>query len=392
MRIAPVTRRIQRPPTPEPATSVFVPPPVPVVVAPPAPVFVSPPAPVFVSPPAPVVVAPPTPVMVAPPAPGFMIFQNCPPDKVYVLDGGLATELERDGFSLLHDPLWSARILHENPEAIVQVHNRYLESGAEIITTASYQASLVGFQKHLGLTFEQSKQLLKSSVDLANKARKKYFDDFKETKEILVAGSIGSYGAALADGSEYTGDYCEKLTHEELINWHRPRIDCLIEAGVDLLAFETIPSVKEGEALMKILKDLPSTKAWLSFSCQSMHQTSHKEDIGTSALTCMKMASLNQLVAVGFNCCSPEYVESLLKDINAVSNGYPLIVYPNSGEKWDSNTGWTGGKVTRNHTCLESWINSSAKIIGGCCRTTPGDISQIAKYFQRKNNFVIYWN
>ncbi|GFT03450.1 homocysteine S-methyltransferase YbgG [Trichonephila clavipes] len=171
---------------------------------------------------------------------------------------------------------------------------------------------------------------------------------------------------------------------KELISWHRPRINCLIEAGVDILAFETIPSVKEGEALMKILKDLPNTKAWLSFSCQSMHQTSHKEDIGISALTCMKMASSNQLVAVGVNCCPPEYAESLLRDINAVANGYPLIVYPNSGEKWDSNIGWTGSKVRPNHTYLDSWLSSSARIIGGCCRTTPNDISEISKFLQNK--------
>ncbi|GFY41071.1 selenocysteine Se-methyltransferase [Trichonephila inaurata madagascariensis] len=152
------------------------------------------------------------------------MWDSCPADKVYVLDGGLATELERDGFSLLHDPLWSARILHEKPEAIVRVHNRYLESGAEIIITASYQASISGFQKHLGLTFEQSKNLLKLSVELAHKARMQYYDNSKETREILVAGSIGSYGAALADGSEYTGNYCDKLTQEELISWHRPQL------------------------------------------------------------------------------------------------------------------------------------------------------------------------
>ncbi|GFT03456.1 homocysteine S-methyltransferase 2 [Trichonephila clavipes] len=146
----------------------------------------------------------------------FMMWGSCPADKVYVLDGGLATELERDGFSLLHDPLWSARILHEKPESIVRVHNRYLESGAEIIITASYQASISGFQKHLGLTFEQSKNLLKLSVELAHKAKMQYYDNSKETREILVAGSIGSYGAALADGSEYTGDYCDKLTQESL--------------------------------------------------------------------------------------------------------------------------------------------------------------------------------
>ncbi|KAF8771558.1 Homocysteine S-methyltransferase like protein [Argiope bruennichi] len=230
-------------------------------------------------------------------------------------------------------------MLHKNPDAIVRVHDKYLANGAEIIITASYQASIPGFQKHLGVTSEKSKELLKSSVELARKAIREHRNKTKETKEIFVAGSVGSYGAALADGSEYTGDYCDIITHEELISWHRPRIECLIDAGVDLLAFETIPSVKEGEALMKLLKEFPNVKAWLSFSCQSMHQTSHKEDIATSALTCMKMAPPGQLVAIGVNCCPPEFAKSLLKDIGAVSNGFPLIVYPNSGEKWDTNEG-----------------------------------------------------
>ncbi|GBN24644.1 Homocysteine S-methyltransferase YbgG [Araneus ventricosus] len=170
-------------------------------------------------------------------------------------------------------------------------------------------------------------------------------------------------------------------TLDDLINWHRPRIECLIDAGVDLLAFETIPSVKEGEALMRLLKDFPNVKAWLSFSCQSMHQTSHKEDIATSALTCMKMALPGQLIAIGVNCCPPEFAKSLLKDISTISDGFPLIVYPNSGEKWDNREGWSGDKVKTNSSYIESWIQSGAKIIGGCCRTTPNDIFDIHKYF-----------
>ncbi|CAL1291754.1 unnamed protein product [Larinioides sclopetarius] len=309
------------------------------------------------------------------------MWQNCPKDKVYILDGGLASELEQDGFSLLHDPLWSARMLHENPDAIVRVHDRYLTNGAEIIITASYQASIPGFQKHLGVSCEESKILLKSSVELARKAIQQHSDKTKDSKEIFIAGSVGSYGAALADGSEYTGDYCNEITHEDLIKWHHPRIECLIDAGVDLLAFETIPSVKEGEALMKLLKDFPNAKAWLSFSCQSMHQTSHKENIATSALTCLKMAPPGQLLAIGVNCCPPEFSKSLLKDISTISDGFPLIVYPNSGEKWDNREGWSGDKVKPNSYYIESWMKSGAKIIGGCCRTTPNDIFDIYKYF-----------
>ncbi|KAG8188877.1 hypothetical protein JTE90_018282 [Oedothorax gibbosus] len=306
--------------------------------------------------------------------------------QITILDGGLATELERNGLSLQGDPLWSARVLHENPDAIVEVHKSYLQNGAQVLTTSSYQASFTGFKKHLGLSHEESRKLLKLSIDLAKRARKEYNEETNAgDKNILVAGSIGSYGAALADGSEYNGSYAEDLSHGDFINWHRPRIECLVEAGADLLAFETIPALNEAEALMKILNDMPHVKAWLSFSCQSMHKTSHGDEISAAALNCMKIARSDQLVAVGVNCCQPEFAESLLKDISSVSHGYPLVVYPNSGELWDTTVGWTGTKGQPNHTYLESWIKSGANYIGGCCRTTPEDILEISKYVGQAN-------
>ncbi|XP_035208321.1 homocysteine S-methyltransferase YbgG-like isoform X2 [Stegodyphus dumicola] len=267
-----------------------------------------------------------------------------------------------------------------------KIHHSYLERGADIITTASYQASIGGFQKHLGLNLDESKRLIKLSVELAENAKQDHLkESISECKEILIAGSVGPYGAALADGSEYSGKYCDKVSHEELIKWHLPRIQCLLDAGADLLAFETMPAVKEAEALMKLLHDFPHAKAWLSFSSQSMHYTCNGEDISSAALNCIKRAPSGQLVAVGVNCCPAEFAGSLLKDIASVSDGFPLIVYPNSGEKWDHQQGWTGEKVKPNHTYLDTWVNASAKIIGGCCRTTPEDIFHIHQFACEKN-------
>lgn len=301
---------------------------------------------------------------------------------MYVLDGALATELERNGFSLQGDPLWSARLLHENPEAITEIHKSYLESGADIITTSSYQASVSGFKESLGLNDDEAKNLIKSSVALAKKAVEQYGLHSKGGQRILIAGSVGSYGAALADGSEYTGNFCDSMTQEELIKWHRPRVQSLVDAGADLLAFETIPALKEAEALVKLLKEYSGLKAWLSFSSQSKDKTAHGEDISTAALKCSEM-SQNQLIAIGVNCCSPEFAVGLLENINSVLPDFPLIVYPNSGEIWDTNTGWSGGNAKPIKEYLKCFVNSNVKYIGGCCRTTPNDIQDIYELIQK---------
>lgn len=302
-------------------------------------------------------------------------------EKIKVLDGGLSTELEKFGCNLTGDPLWSARILSTDPDLIVKVHKSYLESGAEIITTASYQASVQGFQEYLKITGGEARTLIQKSVKLAQQAKEEYLreNSWKKTpKDILIAGSVGPYGAYAADGSEYTGDYCDHMTQEELIAWHRPRVECLVECGVDVIAFETIPAVKEGEALMKLLQEFPSVKAWLSFSCQTLHETAHKEDISSAVNQCVKLAPAGQLLACGVNCCPPQYVETLLKDISTKTQGIPLIAYPNSGEKWESKTGWANERADPLSKYVSSWIDASARFIGGCCRTGPQDISEIA--------------
>jgi homocysteine S-methyltransferase len=79
---------------------------------------------------------------------------------------------------------------------------------------------------------------------------------------------VGPYGAYLHDGSEYNGYYTDRTPSEVLKNYHKSKIGALVEAGVDLLAIETIPSKKEAEIIVEIIKEFPNIKAWLSFSCQ----------------------------------------------------------------------------------------------------------------------------
>ena len=146
---------------------------------------------------------------------------------VLVIDGALATELERRGCDL-KDKLWSAKILLEQPEKIKQVHYDYFKAGADCAITASYQATVEGFSKR-GLSEEQALTLIQKSVRLAVEARDEFWAEESsrmERAKPFVAASVGPYGAFLADGSEYRGNY--GLTAKEMKDFHRPRMKTLI--------------------------------------------------------------------------------------------------------------------------------------------------------------------
>uniref|UniRef100_A0A3Q3LM60 Zgc:172121 n=1 Tax=Mastacembelus armatus TaxID=205130 RepID=A0A3Q3LM60_9TELE len=295
-----------------------------------------------------------------------------------ILDGGLATQLEAQGVHLQGDPLWSARLLHTNPQAIKDVHYRFLLSGADVITTATYQASITGFINHLNMSCEGARELLMSGVHLAKETVERFIVlKMADSRYFLVAGSVGPYGAFLHNGSEYTGAYAKEMSIEELKGWHRPHIDCLVAAGVDLIAFETIPSIKEAEALVEVLKEFPNSKAWLSFSCKDGRCISD----GSPFTDAVQIANKStQLVAVGVNCCSPAVVEPLLDSARSLlCPDMSWVVYPNSGEEWDSEQGWlTSGKTSASIPELShTWIKQGAAMIGGCCRIGPADIADL---------------
>ena len=295
---------------------------------------------------------------------------------VVILDGALATELERRGADL-NDPLWSAKVLLEAPEMIRQLHYDYFLAGADVAITASYQASFQGFMAR-GLSREEAAALMRLSVQLAQEARDQFWADPANREgrlRPLVAASVGCYGAFLADGSEYRGDY--GLSKQALQDWHRPRMAELVAAGPDLLACETIPCQLEGEALVELLAEFPGTPAWLSFSCCDEAHVCHGEPFRE----CVALANASpQIVAVGLNCTPPPYVEPLLRSAAGVTDR-PLLAYPNSGERWDAvNQCWIEGTgATEFGPPSRRWYAAGARIIGGCCRTRPQDIRDMAQ-------------
>jgi homocysteine S-methyltransferase len=283
-----------------------------------------------------------------------------------VLDGGLATELEARGADLSGD-LWSARLLLDEPDLIRQVHRAYFEAGAEVAITASYQASYEGFSRN-GHDRAETATLLRWSVQLARDAA----DEAGEGA--LVAASVGPYGASLADGSEYTGEY-GGIDAASLTDWHRPRLEVLLSAEPDVLAVETIPSIVEAEALVALLAGIPEARAWVTFSCRDGE---HLSD-GTPFVEAIAVvAESPQVVAAGVNCTPPAFVSSLLA--SARDAEVPLIAYPNAGDTWDAvEKVWiTSGEHPDLGAASREWRAAGATSVGGCCGVGPVDISAMA--------------
>lgn len=289
-----------------------------------------------------------------------------------ILDGALATELEARGCNLA-DALWSAKVLMENPELIYQVHYDYFAAGAHCAITASYQATPQGFAQR-GLDETQALALIRQSATLAKRARDDYRAASGSSAPLLVAGSVGPYGAFLANGAEYRGDYA--LPEDEMKAFHRPRIAALLEAGVDLLACETLPSFAEAEALVSLLAEFPDSSAWFSFT---LRDAQHISDGTPLSKVAALLNAAPQVVALGINCVALESVTPALRSLQALCDK-PLLVYPNSGEQYDasSKTWHSAPSGCTLHDKFPEWQQAGARLIGGCCRTTPQDIAAIA--------------
>lgn len=290
-----------------------------------------------------------------------------------VLDGAMATELEKLSVDTASD-LWSAAALLHQPEAIAQVHRSYFEAGAHCATTNTYQANIVAFQE-VGLSESESAQLIRQAVHIALQARHEVINLYPG-RVMVVAGSVGPYGAYVADGSEYTGSY--ELTDQGYRDFHRPRLALLQEAGVDCIALETMPNGGEVKALLGLLADeFPLVEAWLSFS---LADANHLCD-GTPLAEVMPLVNESQQVlAVGLNCTALKMVEPALRSLSALTDK-PLLAYPNSGETYDPVTKtWHEAPAGSSlGSWAPRWVEAGARMVGGCCRTSPADIAELAQ-------------
>ncbi|MBL8307640.1 MAG: homocysteine S-methyltransferase [Rubrivivax sp.] len=293
-----------------------------------------------------------------------------------VLDGALATELERRGADL-RDALWSARLLIEQPGMIRAVHLDYFRAGADVATTASYQASFEGFARR-GLSHEDAAALMRLSVRLACEARDQALAERAPADARpapLVAASVGPYGAVLADGSEYRGRY--GLDEAALLNFHRPRLQLLAASGADLLACETLPCIAEARALARLM-DEAGTRGWISFSARDGGHVCEGDSIEDAVAA---VQGFDSVVAIGVNCTPPQHVAELLVRART-RTAKPLLAYPNAGETWDARAKRWLPAAECAHRPFEDlamdWAAAGARLIGGCCRTGPAQIAALA--------------
>jgi homocysteine S-methyltransferase len=296
---------------------------------------------------------------------------------VMVLDGGFATELERGG-AVLDSSLWSAKLILDDPGAIAEVHRAFLEAGADCIATATYQASIEGFQE-MGVGREEAERLMIASVALAARA----VDDFWaiDSSRVgrlrpLVAASLGPYGAFLADGSEYDGRY--GVGRDVLERFHRDRFLIMASSEADLIAFETIPSLVETEVILGILDETSDVWAWLSFSCQDGVHLDDGTPLRNAVAACVEA---DRVAAVGVNCTHPRFMCELISEIRAETS-LPVAVYPNSGEAYDAvSKTWgevsIGTELQHWGDAAAEWVEAGASLVGGCCRVTASDISGV---------------
>jgi len=294
-----------------------------------------------------------------------------------VLDGALATELELRGADL-RDPLWSAKILIDRPEMIQAVHRDYFFAGADIATTATYQATFEGFGRR-GISPARAEELMGSAVSLAAAARESFWSQPANRigrLEPLIAASVGPYGAMLADGSEYRGRYA--IGDAELADFHYRRLTVLARSGADIIACETLPCLREALVLARLIAEFPPVSAWISFSCRDGAKNSEGECVAECAAA---LDDFPHIAGLGVNCTAPQHIAELLRRMRERS-AKPLVVYPNSGQFYDAAAKrWSGGAsdVSLARGAL-AWYEAGARIIGGCCRTGPLDIRALSDF------------
>ncbi|AFS40688.1 homocysteine S-methyltransferase [Leuconostoc gelidum] len=306
-------------------------------------------------------------------------FESYIESGVVVIDGGMGSELEKRQIDV-NNSWWSASALIQSPEDICDIHKNYFNAGASLAITDTYQAHIKSFTDQ-GLSETKAYELIDSAVNLARHGLEN-----SNRSDGLIAGSVGPYGAYLANGAEYTGNYY--LSESEFQAFHRPRIARLIADGVDVFALETMPNFEETKALGHLLQqEFPSVDAYLSFATEN---GDHLWDGTPLSEAVTYFESISQIKAIGVNCTSPQNILPALKNITP-NTSKKIIVYPNAGDDYDPETKrWVSqhGPIKWDEL-VPIWLAAGASLIGGCCRTSPDDINEIAlAIINTKQSFV----
>lgn len=295
--------------------------------------------------------------------------------KPLLIDGAMSTALEQLGADT-NNSLWTASVLANQPALVKKVHQEYFKAGARLAITDTYQANVPAFIKN-GYSKQEAHSLIQRAVALAKEAR----DEYQQETGIYnyVAGALGPYGAYLANGSEYTGDY--HLSAIEYQQFHRPRLTDILTVGVDVIAIETQPRLDEVLAELDLVKELaPDTLCYVSFSLKDSTRLPDGTPLAVAART---VAKYPNVFAVGVNCIPLEEVTAAIETVHQVTDK-PVIAYPNSSATYDPTTKtWSYPHGRRSLVdYLPQWLAAGLTIIGGCCTTTPQDIAALHEYLK----------
>jgi homocysteine S-methyltransferase len=257
--------------------------------------------------------------------------------------------------------MWTGELLLTNPEAMTAAHRSFVDAGADIVITGSYQLSFEGGRR-AGWTDDDVERALRNSTTAARLAA---------NDDTLVAASIGPFGAQLNDGSEFRGNY--GVVDTVIRDYHDRRLDILLDTEPDLLALETMPDLAEVRVLLELIEsksaDMPF---WVSFTVTEPGAICGG---GTFAEACALVENFANAIAVGIN-CSPLSV--ITPTLSGVETDLPFVVYPNAGQTWDSDAmAWSGEPEFATRVDVDEWVNLGARIVGGCCGYGPSNLPPI---------------
>lgn len=287
-----------------------------------------------------------------------------------VLDGGLSTALENLGADT-SSRLWTAGAVMTSPDLVMEAHRSYVEAGADVVTTASYQCGVEEFVA-AGLGPAEARRALVATTELARRAT--------VGTDVAVAASLGPFGASRADGSEYSGRY--DASFDDVIRYHRDKIAIVVDTGPDIVAVETLPRADEAAAIADALVAVGAPPAWFSFGCRDARTTYGGDDLATAI---GRVIDYPALVAIGVNCAAPDVIDGAIETVGSVRRGAPMVAYPNHGRRWDAvHARWIGDAHRFPESELvDRWTASGVALLGGCCGVGPTDVARLTSLRSR---------
>ncbi|RMD40375.1 hypothetical protein DV735_g4749, partial [Chaetothyriales sp. CBS 134920] len=321
---------------------------------------------------------------------------------ILLLDGGLGTTLEDEHaikFST-STPLWSSHLLISSPEVLSHVQSDFAQAGADILLTATYQASIDGFRKTLvagqPVQEQDAKRYMLSSVKISRNALNTSNGDG------LVALSLGPYGATMSPSTEYSGQY-GSISGADLVEFHRQRLELFASdeatwASIDLLAFETLPRLDEIRAVRQVMRDAPAKPTWVSCVFPGPDTDSLPDGSTIPEVVAALLEGDQPPAAVGLNCTKIGKVRNLILQfedaIAKQGHEYPrLVIYPDGAGNlvYDTRTKqWVAAQATTSDAS-KPWSELVAEIVqevqqrgkwkslivGGCCKVSPAMIKDL---------------